>query len=82
MSNDLDGWVRIEIPDLTMEQQFEIVKAQKAIGAASDEDLREMFMKMFTVYLQKDNLNKQLLSEKFDMPISKIHNVDRESLNE
>lgn len=82
MNENLDGWLKIEVPDLTIEQQFEIVKATKAIDMAGDEELREMFIEMFTVYLQKDNLIKQLLSEKFDMPISKIHNVDRESMNE
>lgn len=54
---------------LTIEQQFELVKLKQTIENASAEQLRELFIEFYAVMLKKDNLTKELLAQQWGMDI-------------
>lgn len=50
------------IERLNIEQQFEVAVVRQNIADASIEDLRELFIEMYTTMLHRDNVCKSLVA--------------------
>ena len=59
--------------ELTIEQQFELVKLRQTIANASVEQLRELFVEFYAVMLKKDNITKDLLAQQWGMDVETVN---------
>lgn len=62
-------FLEVVMPELSMEQQFEIAKTKEQIREASLEQLQELFVDLYTVNLKKDSFIRTLLAEKLGIDI-------------
>ena len=49
--------------DLTTEQQFELAAAKQRIANVSKEQLEELFIQLYRLYMLTQNVNRQLIKE-------------------
>jgi len=61
------------INQLTIEQQFELIKLKQTIKNASVGQLRELFVEFYTVMLRKDNLTKELPAQQWGMDVETVN---------